>query len=56
MGNKNRRQFNDKSLKLPYSLGELCEKMYQQTWFDNTPIVHVWNDVEITMKKIQTSP
>jgi len=42
--------------KNPISLGEACQEMYQMCWFDPDAIKMLWNDVEITMKKVVVPP
>jgi len=44
-----------KPKKTPISLGEACQEMYQMCWFNDEPIQVIWNDVEITMRKVQGS-
>lgn len=49
------REFDESKMKLPFSLGEACERMYQQMWFDSTPIKYIYKDVEIIMRKFRDS-
>lgn len=42
----------EKHLKIPFSLGEAVERMYQSMFLDKSPVKMTWNDVEITMRKL----
>ena len=44
------REFNDKVLKFPFTLGDAVHRMYQEMWLDKTPIRYVWGNVEIIMR------
>lgn len=46
------REFNDEKMKVPFSICDVVNKMYQSCWFNDEPIRYVWNDVEIVMEKI----
>jgi len=50
------REFDDSKMKFPFSLGDVVNEMYRQTWFDSRPIRYVYNDIEIVMRKNVSNP
>ena len=46
------REFDDSKMKLPFSLGDAANRMWQELHLDPEPVRYLWKDVELVMRKL----